>query len=109
MIVFVLLIPLILLASLAYALERNHRRRTRPCPPLAGSTHVQDRDDQRLGADLRSAEARSRDRGLDHSLDHTPVTPRRKERRARRADQILKFDPTMPKGYGRPDLAPRRD
>ncbi|GAA2440091.1 hypothetical protein GCM10010191_64420 [Actinomadura vinacea] len=46
----------VLVAVLVHRLERNHRRQSGPRSPLAGSTHVQDRDAQRLHADLRFAD-----------------------------------------------------
>jgi hypothetical protein len=45
-------IALILLALLAYALERNHRRQPGPRQPLAGSSDITDRDTQRVLAEL---------------------------------------------------------
>lgn len=52
------LIALALLALLACGLERN-RRRSFPWPPLAGSSDVQDRDAERVRAELRSAADRA--------------------------------------------------
>jgi hypothetical protein len=48
---------LALVALLAYALERNHRRGEPGTlwPPLNGSTDIQDRDTERTRADLRAA------------------------------------------------------
>jgi hypothetical protein len=47
-----------LLALLAWALERNHRRRPpAPRPFLNGSTDVTDRDAERVAAELRIREA----------------------------------------------------
>jgi hypothetical protein len=49
------LAELLLLVILICALERAHRRRTGPWPPLAGSSDVTDRDAERLRSDLRTA------------------------------------------------------
>jgi hypothetical protein len=46
-------IALVLIALLAYALERNHRRQQGPAAPLAGSrVGPPDRDLQRIAAEL---------------------------------------------------------
>ncbi|PRY38167.1 hypothetical protein [Umezawaea tangerina] len=51
------LIALIVLALLAYGLERNNARQSYPHSRLAGSNDVQDRDLIRTDADLRAASA----------------------------------------------------
>ena len=53
-------IALVLIALLALALERNHRRQQGPRPPLYGSGGVPDMDAQRVLAEL----AYQRDRVL---------------------------------------------
>ena len=46
-------IALVLIALLAYALERNHRRQQGPATPLSGSrVGPPDRDLQRIAAEL---------------------------------------------------------
>jgi hypothetical protein len=53
-------LALIALAALvAYGLERNHSRQTQPRSGMAGSTDVQDRDTERVQADLRAAPRRT--------------------------------------------------
>ncbi|MET1074625.1 MAG: hypothetical protein ABWY11_18405 [Umezawaea sp.] len=53
------LFALIVLALLAYGLERNNLRQSSPHSRLAGSNDVQDRDLIRTDADLRAASAYS--------------------------------------------------
>lgn len=53
------LIALVLLALLACGLVRKRRRRPYRWPPPAGSSDVQDRDAERLRAELRSAADRA--------------------------------------------------
>jgi len=49
-------LALIALAALvAYGLERNHSRQRQPLSEMAGSTDAQDRDAERVQADLRAA------------------------------------------------------
>jgi len=49
-----ILVLALLIAALAYGLERNHARQQRPYSPLAGSTDAQDRDVERVLHDLPS-------------------------------------------------------
>jgi hypothetical protein len=42
----------LLLAAIAYGLQRNHARQSQPQSPLAGSTDVHDRDLERVVHDL---------------------------------------------------------
>jgi hypothetical protein len=49
------LFVLIVLALVGYGLERNHSRQSAPHSRLAGSTDIQDRDLERVDADLRVA------------------------------------------------------
>jgi len=48
------LMSLIIIALLAYGLERNRRRLDKSGSRFAGSTDVTDRDFERLSADLRA-------------------------------------------------------
>ena len=49
------LILIALAALVAYGLERNHSRQPQLRSGMAGSTDVQDRDTERIQADLRTA------------------------------------------------------
>ena len=62
------LLPLVvLLAGVAWALERNHRSQPSPRPSRQSSSDVLDRDAERVRAELRAAAARTpADRGVDH-------------------------------------------
>lgn len=62
------LLPLVvLLAGVVWALERNHRRQPTPRPSHHGSADVQDRDAERVRAELRAAAARApAERRVDH-------------------------------------------
>jgi hypothetical protein len=51
------LFVLVVLALVGYGLERNHARQSAPHSRLAGSTDIQDRDLERVDADLRAAAA----------------------------------------------------
>ncbi|MFB4317201.1 hypothetical protein [Actinomadura sp. 21ATH] len=53
------LAALLLVVTLVYALERAHRSRPGPWPPLAGSTDAADRDAERVRSDLRAAAGRA--------------------------------------------------
>lgn len=46
-------VVLVLLALVAYGLERNHRREPYPRSRMMGGTPVQDRDVERIRAELR--------------------------------------------------------
>ena len=50
----VALVVVVLVALLACGLERQHRRRPYPRSRMSGGTHVEDRDTQRVVADLRA-------------------------------------------------------
>ncbi|MEU6183721.1 hypothetical protein [Streptomyces coeruleorubidus] len=66
------IIALILLATTACGLERNHRRQPYPRPSLNGSTDVHDRDTERVRAELRAAAdwAEPRPLGVPVASDH---------------------------------------
>lgn len=49
-----IIITVILIALIAYGLERNRRRQAAPRSLLAGSSDIVDRDSERLFADLRA-------------------------------------------------------
>lgn len=49
-----IIITIIVIALIAYGLERNRRHQAQPRSRLAGSSDVTDRDSERLFADLRA-------------------------------------------------------
>jgi hypothetical protein len=49
-----IIISLIVIALLAYGLERNRRHQSQPRSRLAGSSDIVDRDRDRLRAELRT-------------------------------------------------------
>jgi len=53
--VVALIVLLVLVALLVCGLERSHRRRSYPRVPTAGRSDVQDRDSERVRAELRLA------------------------------------------------------
>jgi hypothetical protein len=65
-------IALILLALIAWGLERNHLRQPYPRPLLNGCSDVHDRDSERVRAELRAAAdwAKSRPSGVSAVNDH---------------------------------------
>jgi hypothetical protein len=48
------LLLIALVALVAYGLERNHSRQRQPLSGMAGSTDAQDRDTERVRADLQA-------------------------------------------------------
>jgi hypothetical protein len=49
-----LIVAFVIIAALAYGLERNRRHQAQPRSRLAGSSDVIDRDSERISCDLRA-------------------------------------------------------